>query len=296
MPRICLSIVPGLLLLLSGLATASEYRETTDFADAAAAVEAYADQYGPECTLLVIDIDNTMLAMEEDLGSDQWFEWQEFLLEHEPDSPHLVATDFGALLKAQGVLFDRGKMRPPQPDLPEMIQQLQARGVPTLVLTSRGPDFRAATERELARNGYDFTGSVLPTSGVPRGEFLPYDPLNMSGVGLSSYEAELYRLRAPRPASFANGVFMTAGQHKGAMLLTMLHKADRKPKAVVFIDDHGRHVHRVYDAMVRRGIETTVFHYHREDDNVKRFRYCDKSEVALRWDRLQSSRQDSSAH
>ena len=40
----------------------------------------------PEHVLLVLDIDNTLLAMNQDLGSDQWFEWQRYLLDHEPRS------------------------------------------------------------------------------------------------------------------------------------------------------------------------------------------------------------------
>ena len=82
---------------------------------------------------------------------------------------------------------------------------------------------------------------------------------------------------------------MTAGQHKGAMLLTILHRAVHKPKAVVFVDDHGRHIHRVYDALDRRGIDCSVFHYDREDPNVNRFRYGDKTAVTQRWLRLKSA-------
>ena len=89
--------------------------------------------------------------------------------------------------------------------------------------------------------------------------------------------------------SFGKGVLMVAGQHKGAMLLTILHRAGRMPKAVVYVDDHGRHVHRVSDALARRGVATTVFHYHREDANVKRFRYSDKSAVDRRWKRLRAT-------
>lgn len=276
-------------LALTAVTHASEYRETEDFADAVEATRAYVDQYGAEATLLVVDIDNTLLTMQGDLGSDQWFEWQEHLLEHEPTSPHLVADDFGELLEAQGLLFKLGKMRPPQENLPTLVREIQGLGVPTLVLTSRGPDFRPATEREIEAAGYDFESTCLPMRGVPEGAFLPYDPENPAAVGLTQDEVRLFQLRKPREASLANGVFMTSGQHKGAMLLTALHRSDQKPKAVVFVDDHGRHVHRVYDALNRRGIEATVIHYRREDDRVATFRYGDKSEVSRRWNRLSNA-------
>ena len=274
------------------LAHGSEYRETSDFADAAQRVAEYVQQHGAERTLLVVDIDNTQLAMNHPLGSDQWFEWQEYLLKQEPSSPHLVAAAFPKLLDAQGLLFTAGRMRPAQPDLPALVAGIQQTEVPTLVLTSRGDDFRVATERELENNGYDMAKSVLATRGVPSGRYLPYDLDDLAAAGLTTQEAELYQLDEPREVSFENGVFMTAGQHKGVMLLTLLEHAVETPKAVVFVDDHGRHVHRVYDSLARRGIEVTSFHYHREDDNVKRFRYGDKTDVDRRWRRLEVALSD----
>ena len=35
-----------------------------------------ADSHGNDQVLVVFDIDNTLLAMEQDLGSDQWYYWQ----------------------------------------------------------------------------------------------------------------------------------------------------------------------------------------------------------------------------
>lgn len=277
-------------LSVDTVASASEYRETEDFAVAVNAANAYADKYGPTETWLVIDIDNTLLAMEGDLGSDQWFEWQEYLLEHEPDSPHLVAEDFGGLLDAQDLLFTLGKMRPPQGNLPELVSMVQDRGVKTLVLTSRGPSFRPATERDLKAAGYDCSTYAPRLCDLPAGEFAPYDASTPETAGLTPVETKLYGLSPePRPASLVNGVFMTSGQHKGAMLLTAIHRAERKPKAIVFVDDHGRHIHRVYDAMLRRQIDVTVVHYKREDRNVARFRYGDKRDVTAKWHRLESA-------
>lgn len=283
-----------LLLLLAaggfaGLAGASEFRETDDFADALTAVQGYVAQYGAENVWLVVDIDNTLLAMQGDLGSDQWFEWQEYLLEQEPDSPDLVAKDFDGLLEVQGLLFTLGKMRPPQEDQPELVRQVQDLGVVTFVLTSRGPLFRPATDRELAAAGYRIPEHAPAMHGVPTGEFLPYDLESIEKSGIKPSETKLLGLKAAKPVSIKNGVMMVAGQHKGAMLLVALQFADHPPKAVVFVDDHARHVHRVYDVLSRRGIEATVLHYRLEDDRVARFRYCDKRDVSERWRRLEGA-------
>ncbi|TWT48684.1 DUF2608 domain-containing protein [Botrimarina hoheduenensis] len=276
-------------LLVACGSGASEYREADDFAVAVERVEAYAEEYGAANTLLVVDIDNTLLAMRNPLGSDQWFEWQEYLRKNEPESPLLVAKEFPQLLEAQGLLFTIGRMRPPQTDLPALVERVQSLGVPTLVLTSRGEDFRPATERELKNNGYDFASSVLPTEGIPAGRYLPYDPKDVTTAGLTAEEADLFELGEPREVSFEDGIMMSSGQHKGAMLLTILQHAKQLPQAVVFVDDHGRHVHRIYDALERRGIEISAIHYHREDLNVARFRYGDKTEVDRRWRRLEAA-------
>ena len=287
-PSLSSATLVGCLLFVA-VCQASEYQETKEFADAAARITEYAEHYGAANTLLVVDIDNTLLAMSHPLGSDQWFEWQKYLQKHEPESPALVASTFEELLTTQGLLFTIGKMQPPQPDLPGLIEGVQSLSVPTLVLTSRGDDFRIATERELKANGYDFACSALKIKESRNGRYAPYKVGNWKSVGLSAEEAKLYKLEPPRPVSFSQGVYMTAGQHKGAMLLLMLEQAVKKPRAVVFVDDHGRHVHRVYDALTRRGIEVSVFHYHREDDNVSRFRYSDKKDVNERWHKLSTA-------
>lgn len=293
MPRsAAIPLLLSALLVYAAPATAvgSGYRETETFEDVAARVGEYVRRFGADSVLFAVDIDNTLLAMREDLGSDQWFEWQEYLLEYEPNSPHLVADTFAGLLEIQGVLFDLGRMRPPEPELPETVRGVQDLGVVTLVLTSRGDEFRPATERELEVAGYEFAETTLRVEGLGRGTFAPYRSDDWAASGITPDEAAIFRLKTtPRPVSYTNGVMMVAGQHKGAMLLSILHKADWTPKAVVYVDDHGRHVHRVLDALARRGVDATVFHYHREDANVKRFRYGDKADVAESWRRLEES-------
>ncbi len=268
---------------------ASDFCETKNFAEVIEQVDAYAQKYGGPRVLLVADIDNTLLTMDQDLGGDAWFEWQSYLLEHEPDSKDLVADNFDGLLEAQGLLFTLGHMHPPEAEIPAMIRQIQSLGVRTLLLTSRGPVFRPQTERELARNGYDFAPTVLPIRGMPTGVFYPYDPDQPEGVGLSREYAQACGLGQPRPASFGAGVFMTSGQHKGAMLRIAMHQADTEVAAVVYVDDHGRHVSRIDDSLDGLEIPAKVFHYQREDVNVNRFKYGDKQPVTAAWRRLQSA-------
>ncbi len=265
---------------------AGELTDTPEFAEVGAAVVQYAHTYKPERILLVLDIDNTLLAMDNPLGSDQWFEWQRYLLDNEPNSKLLVADSFPGLLEAQGLLYNLSHMHPPQDNLPGLIRRLQALGVRTLVLTSRGPEFRAATERELRRNGYNFAKTALPVHDIPRGDFLPYDLDHPETDGLTKNEIAKFHLTEPRPISYENGIMMTAGQNKAAMLLTLLHDAGEDVDAVVYDDDNIRHVAAVYAGVLDRGKEITAFHYTRENANVKKFDYGSKKDVTRRWRKL----------
>jgi hypothetical protein len=287
--RAALAVWFSALVFSLGSATtvrSSEITASDDFFDVAAAVVDYADEFGPEHTLLVLDIDNTLLGMNQELGSDQWFEWQKYLLDHEPRSKHLVANSFEGLLEAQGVLYNLGRMHPPQPDLPRLMRRLQRGGIHTLVLTSRGDEYRVATERELSRNGYEFDRSAISADDLPGGTYLPYDLEDLEADGLTQKDAAAFGLTEPRPVSYENGIYMTAGQPKGAMLLALLHHATPEIKAVVYADDHIRHVAYVFAAMVGRDVEIKAFHYTREEPRVERFQYGDKDDVGRRWRKL----------
>jgi hypothetical protein len=265
---------------------ASEITATDDFRAVAAAVTRYADKFGPERVLLVLDIDNTLLAMNHELGSEQWFEWQRYLLDHEPRSDDLIVDSFDELLEVQAMLYSLGRMHPPQRDLPKVISRLQSRGIHTVVLTSRGPEFRAATERELARNHYDFAFTALPLRNLPGGAYLPYDLDDLAADGLTAQDVASFGLAEPKPVTYEQGIYMTAGQSKGAMLLALLHHADADIRAVVYADDRILHVAYVFAAVAGRGHEITGCHYTREEPQIKRFQYGDKQEVNRRWRKL----------
>jgi hypothetical protein len=281
----------ALQLCVSCAAHASELRGTKDFADAAAAVNRYVEEFGAEHVLLALDIDNTVMSMDSDLGSDHWFEWQNYLLDNEPNSPYLVGKTFPELLKAQGILYDRGHMHPTQPDEPKLIADLQKRGIATILLTSRGPEFRGPTERELTRCGYNFVPTALAVNGLSDKLYLAYDPKDPEKAGLSADDIATYKLPKPRPVSYQNGVFMTAGQHKGIMLLTLLKRATRDIKAIVYVDDNVRHVGNVFSAAVARKLEIASFQYQHEELRVQRFDYGDKHEVDQEWRRIAGVKQ-----
>jgi len=204
-----------------------------------------AERFGKERVLVVFDIDNTLLAMEQGLGSDQWYYWQKDLAATDPCSTSVVQD----LLKAQGALFYASAMRLTQPDAAEQVNRLQGAGLPVIALTSRGPEYSLQTFRELRRNNISFWPSALPPAGGYPDRFIP--------AGGS------------REALYQDGVFLTAGQHKGAMLKALLDKTGTAlPAVIVMIDDKADNLQALLETFGNSGAHVHAWRYTGEDANV----------------------------
>lgn len=219
-----------------------------------------AKNHGEENIYVVFDIDNTLLAMEQGLGSDQWYYWQKELGDTDPCSPQLVGDRFGV----QGAVFYASAMRATQPDAAEQVRRIQDAGVTTIALTSRGTDYQLQTFRELRRQGISFWPTAIPPKrGWPE-TFIPEG--------------------GTRPALYEDGVFLTAGQHKGDMMTALLNKTGVEwPAVIVMVDDKAENLSAVMDSF--KGSETWVhaWRYSREDGNVAAF---DGDAAANQWDQL----------
>jgi hypothetical protein len=222
--------------------------ETTDLEAVAADAERLAESVGPGQVLVVFDIDNTLMAMEQGLGSDQWYEWQKDLAAEDACDERVVASRLAAL----GAVYFASAMRPTQADAPAIVRRLQDAGFSVLALTSRGVDFRLQTFRELRRNGYDFRRSAIPpASGWPE-DFVPRN--------------------GSRPARYEDGVFLATGQHKGAMLLELLRRSGTAmPRAVVMADDKQSNLDAVRETFAGLGVPVRAWRYAGEDHRVAAF-------------------------
>lgn len=252
-----------LLVMLAACASAPQraqnlWAETDDLAMVADEALQLADRYGTDRVLVVFDIDNTLLAMEQGLGSDQWYYWQKNLDQEDPCSEQLVSDR----LRVQGALYFASGMRPTQPDAAAQVARVQNKGLSVIAVTSRGPDFRLQTFRELRRNGISFWPSALPPQRGFPDAFIPAG--------------------GTREAHYEDGVFLTAGQHKGDMIRALLDKTGaRNPAVIVMADDKAENLHAVMETF--EGSETVVhaWRYSREDANVSGL---DTQKAAAQWD------------
>lgn len=213
--------------------------------------------YGNDEVLVVLDIDNTLLAMEQDLGSDQWYYWQKTLAKDDPCSGKLVNGRFAV----QGAVFFASAMRPTQPDAAEQVKRMQGAGLKVIAVTSRGTDYRLQTFRELRRNGFSFWSSALsPQQGFPE-DFVPQG--------------------GERPARYEEGVFLTSGQDKGDMINALLAKTGTAPPGVIIMaDDKQSNLDAVMRAFAGSATAVHAWRYSREDNSVAAF---DAQEAADTW-------------
>lgn len=222
--------------------------ETDDLGAVVADSLSLARQVGKGKVLVVLDIDNTILAMEQGLGADQWYDWQKELNQNDPCSSHNVGNRFAV----QGALYFVSAMRRTQQDAADLLSTIQNTGIRVISVTSRGPDYRLQTFRELRRNDFDFSYTAI---GPARGYAEPFVPVENGR--LSRYE---------------NGVFFTAGQHKGQMLYALLEKTSTPmPAVIVMADDKQKNLDAVNETFSALNIPVRAWRYSSEDHNVSAF-------------------------
>ncbi len=230
------------------LSSGAKIEEVTSFNQIAPVVQTLNQQYKPENVLIVSDIDNTLLTNNGGLGGDIWYQWQRGKLAVKPSPEQTVSCLFEDVI---GMLYELSPMALTEPQVPGLIEQWQAQGNPIMLLTSRSPDYRSPTERELNNKGIDASLTALAPSG----------------------EADVtYRELLAREMSYSRGIMMTTGMHKGDMLAWILAKTGREFDAIVFIDDSQHNIDNMHERWQHESVDMRVFHYtHVEAERVETF-------------------------
>lgn len=235
-------------------------KETSDLADVTADTLNLIEVTGKKNILVVFDIDNTLMAMEQGLGSDQWYDWQKHLNEEDKCNPRNVGERFAV----QGALYFISAMRLTQDDGATQVRAIQEQGVPVIALTSRGMDYQLQTFRELRRNDLSFSYSAIGPHGGFDESFIP-----VANGRLSLYE---------------DGVFLTAGQHKGQMLYALLEKTGTPlPGVIVMADDKQKNLDAVKETFSALNIPVHAWRYTGEDQNVREF---NPDQAHAQWDSI----------
>lgn len=186
-------------------------------------------------TLLVLDIDDTLLTSQAFFGSDAWYEWQRSLT---PQSPGYVPCKFDVI----AMNYEAGTQVPTQDDA---VAAINAIPLDKIILTARSPVYRGGTIRELKKAGYELPPPLQPALAGAIYEYQP-DPAT-PGVTVSYHE----------------GVFMVAGQNKGLLLIDLMKHLQVSYDRVVLVDDGEKNITAMGESMTSAGITYRGVHYTR---------------------------------
>lgn len=244
----------------------------------------------PGRSLVVFDLDNTLLTMNDYLGGVAWYDWQQLLEETEEiKEPGEIEDE----LAVQGILYASRDMSLTEPGVPELVTRLQDRGVDVVVLTARGPAFRSATLDQLERNGIriDRIADCGPPLCARRGVV---DAAAVEALAVERFGDErllALQFNSGRPLSAGNGVVMLAGQRKGIALVLLLDSLPARYEQVIMIDDSATNVTDVNAVAPEVRAALRVYRYTRYDEKVEAFMdsTAEQRAVTEQWERIRTA-------
>lgn len=203
-----------------------------------------ANSYVEKDTLLVLDIDDTLLIPVQMLGCDEWFSLRIKTHLGEGMDPRKALEKSLAEWEAVRHLT---QMEIVEPGSVEVLQAWQERGIQVMGLTTQGLALATRTSLQLHEQGIDLK-KTPPWAG------------------------DLYFENGSHGVLFRNGVLFTSGTHKGEALFTFLEQIGCQPKQIVFLNDKATHLAEVEAAAERRGVSFTGLRYGYSDSRKAAFR------------------------
>lgn len=204
------------------------------------------DYLSAECdrdTLIVFDIDNTLIEPVQELGTDQWFYHR---IEDYIEAGHDARTALNRALREWVAIMNVTKIRLCEESAEAIVNDLQKQGYPVIGLTTRGLGLSTLTIEQLQEVGIDLSLAA-------------------------PYEGDLL-IKNQRSVLYRGGILFTAGTHKGEALHRFFESIDYPAKRVMFINDKKSHLEPVEEMCAREGFEFVGLRYGYTDSRVQNFR------------------------
>jgi hypothetical protein len=195
-------------------------------------------------TLVITDIDDTLLVPHQMIGSDEWFSHR--MNKHRADGLHPNSALEKTVAEAQAVR-QLTQMKLAEPGTDKIIRSLQKKGFCVMGLTVQGSAVAMRTNQQLKSNNIDLTEHALSKEDQ-------YFPLNGQNM--------LYK----------NNILFTTGTSKGEALFTLLDKIKVNPKRIIFIDDKASNVESVEKWAKKRNVQFIGLRYSYSDQSKAAFR------------------------
>ncbi len=202
-------------------------------------------------TLVIYDIDDTLITAKHFLGSDRWYHFQQGKARNAKGVP--IKPVKGQLAKNlyEETIGDTtwlSKSKLSQSDSVKIYNQ-----TPTdkLIITARSNEYRSATLRDLRAEGFKIDQRPLG------GEELLYRFKMKNSRGTTD------------TVQYSSGILMIKGNNKGDALLKLLKKINGSYKNIVFIDDGIKNINYMQEALKSTPMNYYGLHFTRISKTVE---------------------------
>jgi hypothetical protein len=229
--------------------------KTDSFADIAAKYQELG--VDSKTTLMVFDLDDTLITMSQPLGSVGWWDWQQELLKQGSDSDKLFTKDYQQLVRIQNILFQLIKMEVTDDDVIPFLKGATNQGATVMGLTARGKEHLSATLMQLKDN-----------------HFMVDDKLLFRKNGLkvnnnkTSVAGNFHCPQFSREVIYQQGIMFLDGEDKGEALLCILANTKQDIKTILFVDDAQRNIASMDKAFANRD-DLLVLNVYYTKENAK---------------------------
>lgn len=208
--------------------------------------------FDPKSTLVIFDIDDTLLESVNFVGSGKWYTWQRGRAVQNMHGQSFRIQEkeqFYCIFRTLGTLFEIGSTQLTQTDAVQVINTMKVYDL--MLLTSRTTTYRAATERELKKNKIDLDKQHLSKSN----QIFSYSLNDGNRTAKITYE---------------NGIVMSSGLNKGLVLRSILKKLDKNYQQVYFVDDSLKNIKDMAKEWQNDSTKVNIFHYTRVDKSISK--------------------------
>ncbi|MBI5273852.1 MAG: DUF2608 domain-containing protein [Chlamydiales bacterium] len=194
-------------------------------------------------TIIILDIDDTLLIPVQMLGCDEWFKYQ--FAKHQQRGTSQTESLDKALAEWEAIRHIT-QMEIVEENTHKIIDSLQKEGYTIMGLTTQGLALATRTANQLKKEQIDLS----LTAPIKEDCFFT---IQSHGV--------LYR----------KGILFTAGTNKGAALMELCKQLKMNPKRIVFVNDKGTHLKEVEEVVEKNGIEFVGLRYAYSDSRKAKF-------------------------
>lgn len=269
----------AILCLLPLFATASATKLSID--DYQSLLTLYQRQKNPQQTLLVFDIDDTLLTSTGYLGSTAFWDWQVDLLRHHAHERELLSPTIMGLSDIEGFLLSRAHMVETDKHLSLLLQAAAKNNSSIISLTARTPEFYETTLKQLSIKPFENRAGKLL--------------FNQRGITIDNKTSVAHQFNCrgfKRPVVYRHGVMFVSGQNKGVALQCILNKAHKHYKHIIFVDDSLKNVENVEHSFEQqKRTQVTAVLYTKEHAKESRFMHSKRLKAIAyeKWQHLKQS-------